>query len=156
MMDREGTVRNLASHVDNERLWRRLMELAQIGATSKGVNRQALSDEDVQARAELVRWGTAIGLEPYVDPAANLFLRLAGADPALPPVLVGSHIDSQPTGGKFDGAFGAGKVTGLRGKPRVLGDHQRLDNSRTNHRHDASIAVQSPAVQEICTRAAGQ
>ena len=94
-------------HVDGERLWRRLMALAQFGALPKGgVNRQALSDEEIAARGELVRWGEAIGLKAYTDSAANLFLRLDGADPDLPPVLVGSHIDSQPTGGKFDGAYG--------------------------------------------------
>ncbi len=97
----------VAHHVDGERLWRRLMALAQFGALPKGgVNRQALSDEEIAARGELVRWGEAIGLKAYTDSAANLFLRLDGADPDLPPVLVGSHIDSQPTGGKFDGAYG--------------------------------------------------
>ena len=100
-------VGSIARHVDGERLWRRLMELARFGATPKGgVDRQALSDAEVAARAELMRWAQAVGLAPFVDDAANLFLRLRGADDSLPPVLVGSHIDSQPTGGKFDGAFG--------------------------------------------------
>ena len=97
----------IARAVDAERLWRRHMELARFGATANGgVNRQALSREEIEARAELVRWGRAIGLEPSTDAVANLFLRMPGLDPALPPVLIGSHIDSQPTGGKFDGAFG--------------------------------------------------
>jgi N-carbamoyl-L-amino-acid hydrolase len=83
------------------------MALAQFGATPRGgVDRQALSDAEVAARAELMRWGEAIGLSSLADDAANLFLRLPGADDSLPPVLVGSHIDSQPTGGKFDGPFG--------------------------------------------------
>jgi N-carbamoyl-L-amino-acid hydrolase len=97
----------IAGKVDVERLWRRHMELARFGATANGgVNRQALSHEEIEARAELVRWGCAIGLEPSADAVANLFLRLPGREPDLPPVLIGSHIDSQPTGGKFDGAFG--------------------------------------------------
>jgi N-carbamoyl-L-amino-acid hydrolase len=106
-----GTARNLAGkvaqHVNGDRLWDRLMVLSRFGATERGgVNRQALSDEEIAARAQLMRWAEAIGLEPSVDALANLFLRYKGTDPALPAVLIGSHIDSQPTGGKFDGAFG--------------------------------------------------
>jgi N-carbamoyl-L-amino-acid hydrolase len=83
------------------------MALARFGATAAGgVSRLALSAEEIAARAELVAWGTAIGLEPSVDAAGNLFLRLAGLDPDLPPLLIGSHIDTQPAGGKFDGAYG--------------------------------------------------
>ncbi|HEY7244248.1 MAG TPA: Zn-dependent hydrolase [Xanthobacteraceae bacterium] len=97
----------IARHVNGERLWHRLMALAEFGASEHGgINRQALSDEEVAARACLVSWARAMGLEPSTDPVANLFLRYRGTDPELPPVLAGSHIDSQPTGGKFDGAFG--------------------------------------------------
>jgi beta-ureidopropionase / N-carbamoyl-L-amino-acid hydrolase len=97
----------VAGHVSGDRLWDRLMVLGKFGATERGgVNRQALSDEEIAARAQLVRWAEAIGLEPSTDPLANLFLSCKGADPGLPAVLIGSHIDSQPTGGKFDGAFG--------------------------------------------------
>jgi beta-ureidopropionase / N-carbamoyl-L-amino-acid hydrolase len=103
---------SVADHVNGERLWQRLMELARFGATSKGgVSRLALSDEEIAARARLVAWGKAIGLEPSVDPASNLFLRLTGTAPHLPPLLIGSHTDSQPTGGKFDGSYGV--VAGL-------------------------------------------
>jgi N-carbamoyl-L-amino-acid hydrolase len=98
---------DIAKHVSGARLWNRLMELAQFGALPKGgVNRQALSGEEIAARACLVRWAKTIGLEPSTDAAANLFLSYRGKEPALPPVLIGSHIDSQPTGGKFDGALG--------------------------------------------------
>jgi len=93
--------------VDQDRLWHRLMRLAEFGATARGgVNRLALSDEEIAARAQLVRWGKEIGLEACTDEAANLFLTLKGREPDLPPVLTGSHIDTQPTGGKFDGAYG--------------------------------------------------
>jgi beta-ureidopropionase / N-carbamoyl-L-amino-acid hydrolase len=115
---------SVAAHVDGGRLWRRLMDLARFGATEKGgVHRLALSDEEIAARAELVRWGLAIGLEPATDPAANLFLRLRGREPDLPPLLVGSHIDSQPTGGKFDGAYGV--IAALECAEAILGAGQR-------------------------------
>jgi len=101
------SARTISDWIDGERLWSRHMELARFGALANGgVNRQALSQEEIAARAELVRWGRRIGLAPFTDAAGNLFLRLEGDDPALPPVLVGSHIDSQPSGGKFDGVFG--------------------------------------------------
>src|SRR5262245_523470 len=97
----------VSERIDRERLWRRLMQLAKFGATSKGgVCRLALSGEEIQARAGLVAWGKAFGLKPSVDAAANLFLTLAGRELQLPPLLIGSHIDSQPNGGKFDGAYG--------------------------------------------------
>ena len=83
------------------------MELARFGGTKhEGVDRPALSEAEIEARAQLVDWGRKIGLAPSSDGIANLFLKLAGENPDLPPVLVGSHIDSVPTGGKFDGAFG--------------------------------------------------
>ncbi len=93
--------------VDGSRLWDRHMELARFGAREDGgVDRPALSPIEAQARAQLVAWGRELGLRPFTDAAANLFLRLDGWDSNLPPVLAGSHIDSQPTGGKFDGVFG--------------------------------------------------
>lgn len=93
--------------VSGERLWSRLMELARFGERPDGgVDRQALTPQEAAARARIVEWGRAIGLQPYTDAAANLFLRLEGRDGAAAPVLAGSHIDSQPTGGRFDGAFG--------------------------------------------------
>lgn len=83
------------------------MRLAHHGATpAHGVNRQALSVEEIAARRELIEWGLALGLTAHTDPAGNLFLRLEGRDPGAPPVLSGSHLDSQPTGGKFDGVYG--------------------------------------------------
>lgn len=93
--------------VDADRLWHRLMRLGGIGATSGGgVDRQALTDGEHEAWRLLLDWSAAIGLEPATDPAANLFLSLPGHRRDLPPLLIGSHLDSQPTGGRFDGAFG--------------------------------------------------
>lgn len=81
--------------------------MARIGATpSGGVNRPALSPSDIAACRLLIEWGTSIGLEPSRDAAGNLFLRLRGTDPGAAPVLSGSHLDSQPTGGKYDGVYG--------------------------------------------------
>jgi N-carbamoyl-L-amino-acid hydrolase len=96
-----------ASAVDGNRLWRRHMELAQIGATGRGgVNRQALSPEDGRARAMLLGWAQARGFTGSIDPIGNLFIRRPGKDSAAAPVVTGSHLDTQPTGGKFDGAYG--------------------------------------------------
>src|SRR4051812_9586506 len=83
------------------------MALARFGARDDGGgDRPALSSIDGDARARGITWGRAIGLKPFTDGIANLFLRHEGRDPSLSPVVAGSHIDSQPTGGRFDGVFG--------------------------------------------------
>lgn len=93
--------------VNGERLWQSLMEMAAIGGTEKGgCNRQALTDLDKQGRDLFIRWCKDIGCTLRVDQMGNLFLRKAGKDNSLPPVLTGSHLDTQPTGGKFDGVYG--------------------------------------------------
>ncbi|MFT4103722.1 MAG: Zn-dependent hydrolase, partial [Burkholderiaceae bacterium] len=92
--------------VDGRRLWDSLMELARIGATAKGgVCRLALTDLDRQGRDLVVRWAREAGLTVTIDRIGNGFLRRAGRDDALPPIVTGSHIDTQPTGGKFDGNY---------------------------------------------------
>ncbi len=93
--------------IDAERLWRSLMELARIGATAKGgVCRLALTDLDRQARELFITWAKSAGCSVEVDKIGNIFARRPGLDETRPPVITGSHIDSQPTGGKFDGAYG--------------------------------------------------
>jgi N-carbamoyl-L-amino-acid hydrolase len=93
--------------ISPDRLWTRLMALGEDGALpGGGVNRQALSGEEILAWRRIIAWGKEAGLEPSTDPAGNLFLTLKGLRPQLAPVVAGSHIDSQPTGGLFDGAFG--------------------------------------------------
>ena len=83
------------------------MYLATFGETPKGgVNRQALSAEEIDARKVLMDWSNELGLTAFVDDIGNLFFRHEGLDPTLAPVMTGSHIDSQPTGGKFDGSYG--------------------------------------------------
>ena len=93
--------------IDTSRLWQRHMEMGEIGATPKGgVNRQAFSAEDAAARRLLCQWARARDFHISRDSIGNLFIRRAGTDDARAPVMTGSHLDSQPTGGKFDGAFG--------------------------------------------------
>ncbi|RWO82100.1 Zn-dependent hydrolase [Mesorhizobium sp.] len=97
----------LAPQIDGERLLRRLDAFARIGATpAGGVNRQAFSVEDRGARRLLAELALGRGFTVFQDGIANLFIRREGADAALPPLLIGSHLDSQPTGGRFDGALG--------------------------------------------------
>ncbi|CAM3686946.1 Hydantoin utilization protein C [Pseudomonas reidholzensis] len=94
-------------HVDSERLWSSLMELARLGATAKGgVCRLALTDLDRQARDLFVQWCEAAGCSVSIDGVGNIFARRPGRNPKLAPVMTGSHIDTQPTGGKFDGCYG--------------------------------------------------
>ena len=93
--------------VDATRLWQRHGEMGRIGATPKGgVNRQALSPEDARARAQLSSWARARGFGVFTDPIGNLFVRREGTDKTARPVLTGSHLDTQPTGGRYDGAYG--------------------------------------------------
>jgi N-carbamoyl-L-amino-acid hydrolase len=97
----------LSLRIDGERLWRTVMELAGIGATPKGgVARLALTDLDRDGRDWVVARARDAGLAVSIDRIGNIFIRRAGRDPDLPPVVTGSHIDTQPTGGKFDGNFG--------------------------------------------------
>jgi N-carbamoyl-L-amino-acid hydrolase len=92
--------------INGERLWRSLMDLAKIGATPKGgVKRLALTEVDRQGRDQFVRWAREAGLAVRWDAVGNIFARREGAEP-LPPVMMGSHLDSQPSGGRFDGAYG--------------------------------------------------
>src|SRR5689334_25127672 len=98
-------MRNLM--INGERLWASLMELARIGATEKGgVRRLAASDLDAEARRLFIRWCEAAGCTVTVDRIGNIFARRPGRNPDLAPVMAGSHLDTQPTGGRFDGAYG--------------------------------------------------
>lgn len=107
--------------IDGERLWNSLMEMAKIGATDKGgVCRLALTDVDREARDLFVKWCREAGCEVTIDRMGNIFGRREGTKPELPPVMTGSHIDSQPTGGKFDGIYGV--LAGLE-VIRTLNDH---------------------------------
>jgi N-carbamoyl-L-amino-acid hydrolase len=113
--------------IDGARLWDALMEMAKIGGTpAGGCNRQTLTDLDRQGRDLFARWCHEAGMTIRVDKMGNMFARRAGADDSLPPVMLGSHLDTQPTGGKFDGVLG---VLGALEVVRSLNDM----NVRTRH-----------------------
>src|SRR5215470_9893853 len=102
-----GTSAAPAIRVDGARLWRSLMDLAQIGATPKGgVRRLALTELDGKGRDLVVGWLREANATIEVDAAGNIFATRAGRATAAPVVLTGSHVDTQPSGGKFDGNYG--------------------------------------------------
>ena len=103
LMDQRG--KNF--RIDGDRLWDSLMEMAKIGpGVAGGNNRQTLTDEDAEGRRLYQAWCEAEGLEMGLDKMGTMFARREGTDPSLPPVMVGSHLDTQPTGGKYDGVLG--------------------------------------------------
>ncbi|SCZ27926.1 MULTISPECIES: Zn-dependent hydrolase [Burkholderia] len=93
--------------VDGHRLWQSLADMARIGATPRGgVRRLALTDDDRRARDLFAQWCRDAGMTVRVDAIGNLFARRDGADAQAAPVLIGSHLDTQPEGGRFDGVYG--------------------------------------------------
>ena len=99
------SVKNL--RIDPDRLWDSLMEMAKIGpGIAGGNNRQTLTDEDAEGRALFQSWCEKAGMDMGVDTMGNMFATRAGTDPDALPVYVGSHLDTQPTGGKYDGVLG--------------------------------------------------
>ncbi len=115
----KAAIENL--RIDGERLWDSLMELARIGATPKGgVCRLTLTDLDRQGRDLVCKWARDAGMTVTIDKIGNGFMRRAGRNNALAPIVTGSHIDTQPTGGKFDGNYGV--LAGIE-VVRTLNDH---------------------------------
>ena len=93
--------------INENRLWDSLNEMALIGATEKGgVNRQTLTDLDKESRDLFVKWCNEENLLVTIDQIGNIFARREGKNNTLPPIMSGSHLDTQPTGGKYDGALG--------------------------------------------------
>ncbi len=124
---------NQALRINGERLWDTLMEVAKIGATEKGgCCRLALTDLDKEARDLYVKWCKEAGCSIRIDKMGNIFARRDGTDNSLAPVMTGSHIDTQPTGGRFDGVYGV--LAGLE-VIRSLNDL----NIQTTHPIEASI-----------------
>jgi N-carbamoyl-L-amino-acid hydrolase len=108
-----------SNYVDSDRLWQRHMTMATYGATaSGGVNRLALTPEEAEARRQMMAWAAPLKLEVSADAAGNVFFRLPGSDADAPPVLTGSHLDTQPTGGKFDGVYGV--LAGLEAVEAII------------------------------------
>ncbi len=98
---------NHSPAVDAARLWSRLMDMSEVGATAGGgSNRQALSDADARGRELFIAWARGAGCTISLDSVGNLFARREGTDPDALPVVLGSHLDTQPTGGRFDGVLG--------------------------------------------------
>ncbi|SAL74400.1 allantoate amidohydrolase [Caballeronia terrestris] len=107
--------------VNGPRLWASLMDMAQIGATEKGgVRRLALTDDDRRGRDLFAKWCREAGMTVSVDEVGNLFARREGVDKSQRPVLIGSHLDTQPEGGRFDGVYGVLAALEL---VRTLNDH---------------------------------
>lgn len=93
--------------INSARLWNSLMEMAKVGpGVAGGNNRQTLTDADSEGRHLFAGWCKAAGMTMGVDTMGNMFATRAGTDPAALPVYIGSHLDTQPTGGKFDGVLG--------------------------------------------------
>jgi N-carbamoyl-L-amino-acid hydrolase len=128
-----NTTNPIAPRISGTRLWSRLMEMAEIGATPHGgCNRQALTDGDLEGRQLFGRWAAAAGCSLRVDAIGNIFIRRPGRDDALPVVMTGSHLDTQPTGGKFDGIYGV--LAGLE----VI---ESLNDGAVETRHPIEVAV---------------
>src|SRR6218665_2106181 len=105
-MDTRTTTDIGKRRIDGQRLWAALMELAQIGATPKGgVCRLTLTDLDKQGRDLVTRWAREAGMTVTIDKIGTCFMRRAGRNDQLTPIMTGSNIDTQPTGGKFDGNY---------------------------------------------------
>src|SRR5688572_24580661 len=93
--------------INGERLWGTIHELAEIGPGLRGGNnRQTLTDDDAKGRALFKKWCEAAGLVMGLDQMGTTFARREGTEPGLDAVYVGSHLDTQPTGGRYDGVLG--------------------------------------------------
>ena len=130
-----GAANISGTRVDGERLNRRLTELSRFGANPQGgVSRVAYGDADRDARAAVMRWMREAGLEPSIDAGANILGRRPGRDPSLKPLLFGSHIDSVPEGGNYDGDVGSMAAIEVA---------QSLAERRIVTRHPLEVAIWS-------------
>jgi N-carbamoyl-L-amino-acid hydrolase len=118
--------------IDSARLWDSLMEMAQIGpGVAGGNNRQTLTDADSEGRHLFARWCEAAGMTMGVDSMGSMFAVRPGEDPAALPVYMGSHLDTQPTGGKYDG------VLGVLGALEVI---RAMNDAGIRTRHPVAVA----------------
>ena len=129
MSTTHDTIGNVA--IDPQRLWASIMDTARIGATSKGgIRRLTLSEEDRQVRDWFAARCEAIGCTVEIDELGTMYATRAGTDPGLPSIAIGSHLDTQPTGGKFDG------IIGVLGGLEVL---RTLHETGTQTRHPVTL-----------------
>lgn len=132
-------INNAPLNINGERLWASLMEMAKVGPTSKGGSRRlTLTDEDAAGRRLLLDWVEALGCTWQLDEAGNIFIHRLGKDETLAPVAIGSHLDTQPLGGRFDG---------------VLGVLAGLEVLRTLHEHD--VETLRPLILVVWTNEEG-
>lgn len=121
------------ARIDEARLWARHMHMAKIGEIpGNGVNRAALSAEDIASRRVLIGWARSRGFGVGIDAIGNLFIRREGTDPQALPVMTGSHMDSQPRGGRFDGMYGV--LAGLEAL-------EAIDEAKLSTRHPIELVV---------------
>jgi N-carbamoyl-L-amino-acid hydrolase len=120
--------------INGSRLWQRLMAIGEIGriAGTTGCDRQALTDGDKASRDLFITWAEEIDCEIAIDNIGNLSATLVGSEPELPPVITGSHLDTQPTGGMFDGIYGC--LAGLE----VL---TTIAQNNIKHNHSLKVTV---------------
>ncbi len=122
---------NKGDIINIDRLMSRIFRMAKIGESPNGgVNRLTLTDEDREARDLFAKWSGELGMEVKIDQMGNQFAIKKGTDPELPAVMVSSHLDSQPLGGKYDGALGV--LGGLEVVERIIEDE-------INHKHNIEI-----------------
>ncbi len=119
--------------IDANRLWARQTEMDRIGATpGGGVHRLALGEADIEAHSRLNEWARSRGWAVLLDDIGNMFLRREGTDPSLPPVASGSHTDSQPMAGRFDG---------MSGVLAALEAVETIDDAGIETRHPIEVAI---------------
>ena len=147
------TLQNL--QIDAQRLWDTLMETAQIGATPKGgICRLTLTDLDRQVRDWFKAQCEALGCTVTVDEVGNMFARRPGKNPNLAPIAMGSHLDTQPTGGKFDGVLGVlGRARSHAHAARSRLRDQCADRDRQlDQRGRRSFRAGDAGVRRVCRR----
>ena len=133
--------------IDAKRLWSSLMELAKIGATPKGgVRRVTLTEADREGRERFAQWCGEAGLQVRVDAIGNMFARRAGREPDAAPVVMGSHLDTQPNGGRFDGAYGV--MAGLE-VMRALNDARMSTHAPPGWHLDPRLADDTVPVRAL-------
>ncbi len=120
--------------IDADRLWARQAETDRIGATpAGGAHRMALTPEDIASHRLIADWAAARGFEVALDDIGNMFVTRTGADPDAPSVAAGSHTDSQPMAGRFDG---------MQGVLAAFEALEAIDDARIATRHPLMVAIQ--------------
>lgn len=140
--------------IDGERLWDSLMQMAKVGpGVAGGNNRQTLTDADAEGRALFARWCEEAGCTMGVDAMGTMFATRAGEDPEALPVYVGSHLDTQPTGGKYDGVLGVLGALEVVRSLNDLGIRTKHPIVVTNWANEEGARFAPPCWPRACSRA---